>query len=135
MSYNTTIANPVSFANLSQETPVSDLESALMQNIGQDVQSGHSLNSANVQQEINLLTDLLSPMNTNENDPSQKGQRRRNESNDGPGNSNLDEAYSNLQSALEQDISKRLQSGQDQTNNNSVGQEINLLIEVLSRTA
>ena len=135
MSYNTTIANPVSFANLGPETAVSDLESALMQNIGQDVQTGQGLNSANAQQEMNLLTELLNPTNTNQNDPSQKAQSDGNEINDSPGKSNLDEAYSNLESALEQNITKGLQNGQNPTNSNSVGQEVNLLIQLLSQSA
>ncbi|MBV8809469.1 MAG: hypothetical protein JO033_12420 [Acidobacteriaceae bacterium] len=142
MSPTATISNPMSVTSLSPDSVVSNLENALMQNIGQDMQGGQSVNGGNVQQEMQLLTELLNQSNSSENDSSQRtnsdtsANDSRPTNNAGPtNNGGLNKAESKLDNILERDVTNRLQNGQDPNNNQLLGQEMNVLIQLLGPSA
>lgn len=163
MSLSTAIANPVpSLTTLDPSSVVSGLENALMQNIGQGLQSGQSTNSGSLQQEMQLLTDLLnqsdngqsnsSPASsadpsTNSGDPSSTSDPSASSapsstssdpstgSSSSRNNNGIGKPERKLESALEQNITNRLQNGQSPNNGNSLEQEMNLLIQLLGQSA
>lgn len=63
----TTISSPASVSNFSSSSVVSNLEDALMKNIGQGIQSGQSADSAGMQTEMQLLTQLFNQSSTGGN--------------------------------------------------------------------
>jgi len=156
MSYNITSANPVSFSTPNSSSVVSDLEGALMQNIGQSLQAGQSTNSGSLQQEMQLLTDLLNQSNSSQ---SNSGPASRSDSSTSNGtssasskqpsrssdpstatadptkNNGIAKPEKNLESALEQNMIDRMQNGQGQNNVSSLQQEMNLLIQLLGQGA
>ena len=153
MSYSPTIANPVSTPNLGADSTVSNLENALMQSIEQGLQGGQSSNSAGLQQEMQLLTDLLNQSNTDSNssqtgastpatgstdpstnsdpststDPSTKA--------DPTNNGRQHRTESKLERELERTITQGLQSGQTPSQGNALDQEMQLLIQLLGQNA
>ncbi len=158
----TTISNPVSLTSFNPGTVVSDLGNALMKSIGQDLQSGQSADSAALPQEMRLLTELLNQSNesgsnpgpTNSGAPSTGSSDPPTDSGDPSAsstppstsgysststsptnNGGLDTTESKLETALERNITDRLQNGQTPNNGNTLQQEMNLLIEVLGQGA
>ena len=149
MSYNTTIANPVSVASLNPGSVVSDLEGALTRSIGQGLQAAQSTKSGGLQQEMKLLTDLLSQSDNTRSDPSSKGSSdplassTQPSTRDDPSTNSSSSTNSNgigkteqkLESALEQNITNQLQNNKTPTNGSSLEQEMNLLIQLLGQNA
>ncbi len=132
MSPITPIANPMSVTSLSPDSVVSNLQNVLMQNIRQDMQAGQTVNGGNLQQEMQLLTELLNQSNSSESNPSQRSNSDPSANNASPtNNGGLNKAESKLDNVLERDISNRLQNGQDPNNNQLLGQEMNVLIQLL----
>ena len=139
MSYNTLATSPLS---PSSNSIVTDLESALMQSIDQGLQAGQGTSSGGLQQEMQLLTDLLNQSTSNQNDPSQQSpspggstpQTPTTDNSSPNTNSGVNRAESRLERVLEGDITKALQNGQQPTKNNSLGEEVNLLIQLLSQS-
>ncbi len=157
-----TISNPVSITTFNPGSVVSDLGNALMKSIGQDLQSGQSADSAGLQQEMQLLTDLLNQSNdsgsnpgpTNSSAPSTNSSNAPTDSGDPSAssappstsgfssisssptnNSGLDKAESKLEAALAGNVTDRLQNGQTPNSGNALQEEMNLLIEVLGQGA
>ena len=145
----TTISNPISLASSTPNSVVSDLENALMNSIGQEMQSGQNTNGAGLQQEMQLLTELLSQSdNSQGNSSPANGSAPSTNSGDPPASSapsstssnptntgGADKSEKKLDTALERNITDRLQNGQNPNNGNALGQEMNLLIELLGQGA
>lgn len=156
----TTISNPASLASVNSSNAVSNLEDALVQNIGQDFEAGQSTNNGSLQQEMQLLTDLLnqsdnsgstsSPASssdplTNSGDPSatsvpsassppsSTSSDPSTSSGSSTNNNHIGIGERKLESALEQNVTDRLQNGQSPNNGNTVEQEMNLLIQLLGQ--
>ena len=147
MSYNTIVANPVSLTSLNPNSIVSDLENALIQNVGQGLQTGQSTNSESLQQEMQLLTDLLNQSSnsasnsgpTSSSDPSTSSSSPSTSSDPSTSSTTNDSGMGKperkLETALEKNITDRLQNGQSPNNGNALQQEMNLLIELLGQNA
>ena len=143
MSYSATIANPVSLTSLNPNNIVSELEDALMQGIGQALQTGQSTNDSSLQQEMQLLAELLNQSNNTDSNPSQTGSSDPSTNSSNPSTSSggtkhstgLHQTESKLESALERDITKLLQNGQTANNSSALQQEMNLLIQLLGQGA
>lgn len=151
----------MSTPDLNSTAVVSDLESALMRSIGQGMQSGNAGNGM-LQPEMRLLTEMLNQSNGSESnpspatgdpstiasapsansaDPSASGTNPSTNASDpsgsngsNPGTSaELGRKEAKLNSALEQNITNRLDNGQSPKNNNGLEQEMNLLIQLLNQ--
>lgn len=137
-----TISNPVSLTSFNPGSVVSDLGNALTKSIGQGLQSGQSADSAGLQQEMQLLTELLNQSNYSGSNSGPTNSSAPSASSSGPSTSSsprnnnaLDNTESKLETALERNITDRLQNGQTPNNGDTLQQEMNLLIEVLGQGA